>query len=117
MPLKLDFKHGEIMIVNGAVIENVGSNAQLLVHNKAAILREKEILTQSEAATPASRVYFELQCAYIFRETRDDHLKTFRNHLKDYVDACPSATDIADPRLRRQVRPCQSFQTRSRSEK
>ncbi len=96
MPLKLDFKHGEKMIVNGAVMENVGSNAQLLVHNKASIMREKEILSNQEAATPASRVYFELQCAYIFRETRDEHLARFNQFLKDYIDACPSAADIGE---------------------
>ena len=95
MPLKLDFKHGEKMIVNGAVMENVGSNAQLLVHNKASIMREKEILSNQEAATPASRVYFELQCAYIFRETRDEHLARFNQFLKDYIDACPSAATSA----------------------
>ena len=72
MPLKLDLKCGEKMIVNGAVLENVGPNAKILIHNLATVLREKEILTQEDAATPASRVYFSLQCAYMFSEARED---------------------------------------------
>lgn len=96
MPLKLDLKTGEKMIINGAVLENVGNNAQMLVLNKASILREREILAQQDAVTPASRVYFEIQCAYIFRESRDEHLKRYASFLRDYLQACPSAQDIGD---------------------
>jgi len=56
MPLKLDFKAGDKMIINGAVIENIGNNSSLLIHNEAAILREKEIISEAETATPASRI-------------------------------------------------------------
>jgi flagellar protein FlbT len=96
MPLKLDLKCGEKMIVNGAVMENVGPNAKVLIHNLATVLREKEILTQDDAATPASRVYFSLQCAYMFDDAREEHLKNFARYLKDYLQACPSASEIAD---------------------
>lgn len=96
MPLKLDLKCGEKMIVNGAVLENVGPNAKILIHNLATVLREKEILTQEDAATPASRVYFSLQCAYMFDDARAEHLKNFNQFLKDYLEACPSASEIAD---------------------
>lgn len=96
MPLKLDLKTGEKMIVNGAVLENVGPGAKVIVHNMASILRDKEILTQDDAVTPASRVYFSLQCAYMFPETRDGHLKKFRSFLNDYLAACPSALAIGD---------------------
>lgn len=96
MPLKLDLKCGEKMIVNGAVLENVGPNAKILIHNLATVLREKEILTQEDAATPASRVYFSLQCAYMFDDAREEHLKNFNQYLNDYLEACPSASEIAD---------------------
>ena len=96
MPLKLDLKTGEKMVVNGAVLENVGPSAKILVHNMASILREKEILSQEEARTPASRVYFSLQCAYMFPQNREDHLRTFRSLLADYLNACPSAADVGD---------------------
>ncbi|MBL4614789.1 MAG: flagellar biosynthesis repressor FlbT [Magnetovibrio sp.] len=95
MPLKLEFKSGDKLMINGAVIENIGTNAKILVHNEAAILRNKEVLSKTDEATPAARVYFSLQCAYMFPDHADDHMKTFGDHLNDYVQACPSAKGIA----------------------
>ncbi len=96
MPLKIDFKSGDKMMINGAVIENIGPNAKLLIHNEAAILREKEVLTTTESNTPASRVYFSLQCAYMFPDKKEDYLTVSRRFLADYLQACPSATEIGD---------------------
>lgn len=96
MPLKLDFKAGDKMIINGAVVENIGNNASLLIHNEAAILREKEILSEAETATPASRVYFALQCAYMFPEKKDYYISVFRELLNDYLAAAPSGKEIGD---------------------
>ena len=96
MPLKLDFKAGDKMIINGAVVENIGNNASLLIHNEAAILREKEILSEAETATPAARVYFALQCAYMFPEKKDHYISIFRQFLDDYVTAAPSAKELGD---------------------
>jgi len=96
VPLKLDFKSGEKMVINGAVVENIGPNAKILVHNIAAILRDKEVLTENDAVTPAARVYFALQCAYVFPEKHDRYIKMFDTYLRDFISACPSATEIAD---------------------
>ncbi len=90
MPLALDLKHGDKIIVNGAVIENSGHNTQILVHNDAAILRGKEIMIESSASTPASRAYFALQCAYIFPNARQNYLAAFDELLVDYVKAAPA---------------------------
>ena len=96
MPLKLDFKAGDKMVINGTVIENVGANAKLVVHNEAVLLREKEVLTAEDAVTPATRVYFSLQCAYVFPDKMEEHLDQFRELLDDFVDACPSVKSMAD---------------------
>ncbi len=96
MPLKLDFKAGDKMIINGAVVENIGNNASLLIHNEAAILREKEILSEAETATPAARVYFALQCAYMFPEKKEHYISIFKQFLEDYVTAAPSAKELGD---------------------
>lgn len=95
MPLLIDLKPGEKVIINGAVIENAGANTKIRVHNESNILRQKEILVAEEALTPASRVYFSLQCAYIFPEKREHYLVNFADGLVEYLEACPSAADIA----------------------
>jgi len=95
LPLKLDLKAGEKMVINGAVLENVGPNSKILVHNQAMILREKEVLSEDICATPASRVYLALQCAYMFPEKQLEYLEMTETHLADFITACPSATEIA----------------------
>jgi len=96
MPLKLSLAKSEKLIVNGAVIRNDGEHANLVFENQAQILRQKDILTNETASTPAARVYFALQCAYLFPEREEPYLESFRELLNDYVDAAPSATEIAD---------------------
>ena len=96
MPLLIDLKPGEKVIINGAVLENAGANTKLRVHNESNILRQKEIVTQGDVSTPASRVYFCLQCAYIFPDQRDHYLELFDHYLAEYLGACPSAVDIVN---------------------
>ena len=98
MPLLIDFKSGDKLLINGSVMENIGGNTKILVHNKSAILREKEVLAQEDAQTPASRVYFELQGAYIHQDPaeRDESLNRFNMRLSEFIAACPNAMDIAD---------------------
>ena len=95
MPLKLTLGRGERLIVNGAVIKNDGEAASLLFENQAQILRQKDILSQNNATTPAARVYMALQCAYLFPERQEDHLRDYRQLLDDYAAAAPSAAPIA----------------------
>lgn len=96
MPLIIDLKPGEKLIINGAVLENASSNTKVRVLNDCSILRQKEILSDSDSVTPASRVYFALQCAYIFPNKRGEYLRMFNHYLDSYVEACPSAASIKD---------------------
>jgi len=96
VPLTIDFKAGDKIIINGAVIENLGSNSKLSVHNQASILRGKEILSEEDSKTPASRVYFALQCAYIFPQAQAEYVSSFEAFLNEYLVACPSASEIGD---------------------
>jgi len=100
VPLKLDLKSGDKLVINGAVVENVGPNAKLLVHNESKILREKEILSVADTSTPAARVYFALQCAYMFPQKEQEYLLLFRQFLREYVAACPSAASIGEEMVR-----------------
>ncbi|HYE00497.1 MAG TPA: flagellar biosynthesis repressor FlbT [Alphaproteobacteria bacterium] len=95
MPLKIKMKPGEKIIVNGAVLENTGPEAMLAVHNRAKILRSRDIITEAEANTPARKIYFAIQGAYIFSETEDTYLELFNDLLLQYIGAAPSAAALA----------------------
>jgi len=97
MPLKIQLKKGQKIIINGAVLENSGNRtASLLVKNNAAILRDSDILTAEDAQTPASRIYYALQCMYLFPEERARHLTHFYEFAGSYLEAAPSSVPIID---------------------
>ena len=72
MPLKIQLKKGQKIIINGAVLENSGTHTtSLIVRNDASILRDTDIITADDAVTPASRAYYSLQCLYLFPEEKE----------------------------------------------
>ena len=96
MPLKLSLTKGERFVVNGAVIKNDGPDTSLVFENRAHILRQKDIMTNDDANSPARRVYLALQCAYMFPHKKDEYLGLFTNFLNEFVAACPSTRPIAE---------------------
>jgi len=92
----MELKPNDKIIINGAVIENGGTATRLVLHNQAAVLRGKEIMTEEEANTPAKRIYFALQGAYIFPDKQDDMLKNFVEFLADFLKASPSSVTIVE---------------------
>lgn len=75
MPLRLTLRPHEKLFLNGAVIVNGESKADLVLLNDAAVLREKEILTEEAADTVCKRVYFLVQLIYIDQPNMADYLK------------------------------------------
>jgi flagellar protein FlbT len=97
MPLKIHLRKGQKAIINGAVVENVSSrNVSLLLINNATVLRDEDILTPDNAATPASRIYYALQCLYLFPENAEAHARQFSHFIDAYVEAAPSSRPIVD---------------------
>ena len=97
MALVLNVKKGQQVIINGAVIENVsGKTISISVKNEASILRSTDILTPESAVTPAGRVYYALQCVYLFPERRGEYLRHFKDLVDSYVRAAPSSGPIVE---------------------
>ncbi len=94
MPLTINLKPHERLIVNGVVIENSGPAAKILVHNNAALLREKDIVTEEQANTPARRIYFSIQCQYLFPSKGDVFLPLIDKFLGEFEEAAPSTADL-----------------------
>jgi len=64
MPLRIKLRPDERVIINGALISARQATA-LVVHNRVSLLRERQILPPALATTPARRIYYALQCAYV----------------------------------------------------
>jgi flagellar protein FlbT len=94
LPLTIDFRSGDKLIINGSVIENGGAATKLLVHNKSAVLRQSEVMSVEEATTPAKRIYFALQCAYIFPDEANKHVNDYQMLARDFLAASPSSAPL-----------------------
>jgi flagellar protein FlbT len=94
MPLTINLKPGEKLIVNGIVLQNSHHAAKLIVHNEATLLREKDIIAEEAANTPARRIYFAAQCLYLFPEKSAHYLPIIHRFLGDFAEAAPSTLPL-----------------------
>lgn len=109
MPLAINLRPNERLIVNGVVIQNSAASAKLLIHNNAAVLREKDIITEEGANTPARRVYFAIQCKYLFPGKDATYLPLVHQFIEEFAAAAPSTADIVQE-IRRQLDAGQLYQ-------
>ncbi len=96
MSLRLKIKPNEKIIIGNTVIENGQKSASFLVHNKTTILREKDILTEETADSPAKRIYFAVQLMYMagnLEASKSLH-SSFFALTSDFMTACPTPEAI-----------------------
>ena len=97
MALKITLKPQEKMILGGAVISNGSkSGCQLIVENKVTILRDKDIMRETDANTPCRSLYFIIQLMYIDQENSEIHQKNYWGLVKEIVKAAPSTVGLID---------------------
>ena len=97
MALKITLKPQEKMILGGAVIANSNNaGCQLIIENKVPILREKDILSETDADTPCRRLYFIIQLMYIDEENLAVHQKNYWGLVNEIVKAAPSTVGLID---------------------
>ena len=94
MPLTINLKPHEKLILNGVVIENSGLMAKILIHTNAALLREKDMIPEEKATTPARRIYFAIQCQYLFAGKADLCFASIEQQMKDYAEAHRTSGDV-----------------------
>jgi len=89
MALKVELKPGERLIIGDCVITNADQRTRLLIDGQAPILREKDILTNKTADTPAKRIYLAVQLMYLAKDPQPHHDVYFKL-VRDMVNAAPS---------------------------
>ena len=89
MGLKIELKPGERVMLGDCVITNHDQRTRLLLEGTAPILREKDIMTESRADTPAKRIYLAVQLMYISKNSATYHELYFRL-VREITQAVPS---------------------------
>ncbi|HSU05264.1 MAG TPA: flagellar biosynthesis repressor FlbT [Acetobacteraceae bacterium] len=89
--LVLELRQGEVMIVNGAPIR-FRTKSRIELTARARFLFGKQIMEPDKADTPARRIYFALQSAYIGTpEERERGLATARELVAAFTGATTSS--------------------------
>ena len=97
MPLAIHIRKGKKIIINGAVLENASERPiKFLLKNRAEVLRCDDVLAPDQAVTPAGRIYYALQCVYLFPHSKSRHLSLFFDLVEGYRTAAPSVDAIVD---------------------
>ncbi|MFO7726029.1 MAG: flagellar biosynthesis repressor FlbT [Oceanipulchritudo sp.] len=96
MGLKLKLKTGEKVYINGALVENRGSAAELEILNKVPLLREKDILLEKDADSPCRQVYFIVQTLYFNPSDEVKVLQLLSKLTLEIVKAAPSTATLLE---------------------
>ncbi|WP_417450193.1 flagellar biosynthesis repressor FlbT [Kordiimonas sp.] len=95
MALKLSLKPDEKLVINGAVIANADRRTTLIVHNKASILREKDIMQEENVDTPAKRIYFPIMLMYMDQGDTNKYYDEFVVRMTEFMNviSTPAAVE------------------------
>jgi len=96
MALRITLNPYEKIIIAGAVIINGNAATHFIVDNKVPILREKDILKEEDAQTPASRIYFAIQLMYMDPGNLTNYHKLYWELVTDFVKAAPTTLKLID---------------------
>lgn len=90
--LVLELRQGEVMIVNGAPIR-FRSRSKIELTGRARFLFGKQIMAPDKADSPARRIYFALQSAYVGeKDERANGMALARSLIDEFSAATTSAT-------------------------
>ena len=97
MALKITLKSGERMILGGAAVTNGSAGScDLIIENKAPILRQKDIMTEAGADSPCKRLYLSIQLMYIDETNLPRYYKVYWDLVRDLTQAAPSMVGLID---------------------
>ncbi|MEY8802215.1 flagellar biosynthesis repressor FlbT [Leisingera sp. XS_AS12] len=84
MGLVLKVKAGDRLVINGAVLRNIGKSQMVVeVENRSDVLRGEEILGEAGACTPVRRLCHMIQLAMVSREGRGKILPRIHAAFED----------------------------------
>lgn len=96
MPLKIELKPHESIIIGDALITNDNDRIRFYIDGNVPILREKFILREKDANTPAKRVYFIVQQMYLSKGSKQLQ-ELFIEYIRDLQEAAPSLRPYVTP--------------------
>jgi len=66
----------------------------LIIENNVPVLREKDILKERNADSPARRIYFVIQLMYLDENNLPFHHQLYWGLVREFLRAAPSTMDL-----------------------
>jgi flagellar biosynthesis repressor protein FlbT len=95
MPLRVELKPFERIIIGESVIINSGTRTSFLIDGEAPILREKDTVTAETANTPVKRLYLCVQTMYLKNDI-PRYRAAYLGFIKELREAVPGSRDLID---------------------
>ena len=93
MPLRVELKPFERIIIGESVIINSGTRTSFLVDGETPILREKDTVTEESADTPAKRLYHCVQTMYLKNDVAR-YKASYLGRIMELQESCPGAGEL-----------------------
>lgn len=101
MPLRLTLKPFEKVFIEGAVIVNGDTRAELTLLNDVAVLRQTDILTEITANTACKRLYLLVQLMYMDTPNLADYHAKFWRQAQEILECMPQSAEIVEDMSRK----------------
>lgn len=95
MPLRVELKPFERIIIGESVIINSGTRTSFLIDGEAPILRERDTVTAETANTPVKRLYLCVQMMYLKSDIQR-YRAQYLGFLRDLREATPGSREVID---------------------
>lgn len=95
MTLKVDLKPGERIVIGRSVVTNGPTRSSLLIDGSEPVLRERDILKEEVADTPAKRIAYVVQLMYL-AGSPDALLPAYTELSRGVMKAAPSMIDLVE---------------------
>lgn len=86
MPLKLTLRPNEKVLIGTAVIANGPAKAEIVVLNRVPVLRQKDIISEEEADTPAKQLYVAILHMYVEPAEERRYHKLYFHLLRQLIE-------------------------------
>jgi flagellar protein FlbT len=95
MPLRVELKPFERIVIGETVIINSGTRTSFLIDGEAPILREKDTVTAETANTPLKRLYFCIQMMYLKNDI-PRYRASYQGLITDLRNTSPDSRGLID---------------------
>jgi flagellar biosynthesis repressor protein FlbT len=95
VPLKIEIKPNERIILGDCVLTNAGPRTRLKIEGRVPILREKDVMTAGRADSPAKRIYLAVQMMYVSKNF-SEHRALYWRLSRDLLEAAPETRSFID---------------------